>query len=108
MHLEINYKPGTAFVVDSCIFGKLIHWSCLGLGDWWDRGSISGRGRYFSFKSVQFGSGVFVAVLVGVNGRLPGAKRPELEADRPQPSSVDVKNALTSTSTPPYVVTEWP
>jgi len=37
----------------------------------------------------------------------PGVKRPGREADHSPPSSAEVKNAWSCTSTPPYVFTAW-
>jgi hypothetical protein len=37
----------------------------------------------------------------------PGVKRPGREADQSSPSNAEVKNALSYTSTPPYIVIAW-
>jgi hypothetical protein len=37
----------------------------------------------------------------------PGVKRPRREADHSPPSSAEVKNAWSYTSTPPYVFMAW-
>jgi hypothetical protein len=44
---------------------------------------------------------------VGTEGPFPGVKRPVLEADRSPPSSTEVKNVWSYTSTTQYVFTVW-
>jgi hypothetical protein len=44
---------------------------------------------------------------MGSGGSIPGVKRPEREADHSPPSSTEVKNAWSYTSTPLYVFMTW-
>jgi hypothetical protein len=75
-----------------------------GLDDW---GSVPGRGsrRIFSpHRRIQTGSGATQPPIQWVLGELfSGVKRPEHEADHCPPSSVEVKNAWSYTSTLQYV-----
>jgi hypothetical protein len=71
-----------------------------------DRGSTvrfpAGSGNFSFHYRVKNGSGDHLAsYLMGTRGSLPGEKRPEREADHSPPSSAEVKNAWSYTSTPP-------
>jgi hypothetical protein len=71
-----------------------------------DRGSKvrfpAGAGNFSLHHHVQNGSGTHPASYpVGTRGSLPRVKRPEREADHSPPSSAEVKNAWSYTSTPP-------
>jgi hypothetical protein len=57
---------------------------------------------------VQNGSGAHPAFYpMGTRGSFPGGKRPWREADYSPPSSAEVKNAWSYTSTPQYVFMAW-
>jgi hypothetical protein len=73
-----------------------------------DRGSIRGRGRFFCFRHrVQTGSGPHPASYPTSTGDyFPGVKRPGREAEHSPPSSAEVKNEWSCTSTP-YVFLTW-
>jgi hypothetical protein len=72
---------------------------------WDDRNSIPGWGRYFFLRHCfQIGSGAHPASCPRDTGVLsPEVKRPKYEADSSSPSTAEVKNTWSYTSTPPYV-----
>jgi hypothetical protein len=67
----------------------------------------AGAGNSFHHR-VQTGSGVHPAsYLTGTSGSFPGGKAAGHEADHSPPSSAEVKNAWSYTSTPQYVFMAW-
>jgi hypothetical protein len=71
-----------------------------------DRGSrvrfLAGAGNFSLHHRVQNGSGAHPASYpMGTVGSFPGVKRPGREADHSSPSSAEVKNAWSYTSTAP-------
>jgi hypothetical protein len=57
---------------------------------------------------LQIGSGAHPASYpMATGGSFPGVKRPGREADNSPPSSAEVKNARSYTSTPQYVFVAW-
>jgi hypothetical protein len=67
-----------------------------------------GAGNFSLHHRVQNGSGDHPASYpVGTRGSFPGGKRPGREADHSPPSSAEVKNAWSYTSTPQYVFMAW-
>jgi hypothetical protein len=73
------------------------------------RGSSPGRARNFSpHHRVQTSSGAHRASYpVGTRDSFLGVKRPGREAGHSHPSSAEVKNAWSYTSTPQYAFTAW-
>jgi hypothetical protein len=81
-----------------------------GLDDWGSRVRFpAGAGNFSLHHRVQNGSGAHSASYPIGSGRLipRGVKRPCREADHLPPSSAEVKNAWSYTSTPPYVFMMW-
>jgi hypothetical protein len=74
-----------------------------------DRGSIPGRGVCLShLHRVQIGPGTQSASSRKcTGGSFPVVKRPGRDAEHSHPSSVEVKNAWSRTSTPRYVFMAW-
>jgi hypothetical protein len=77
-----------------------------------DRGSrvrfSAGAGNFSLHHRVQNVSGATQHPLQWVQGALSlGIKRPERKADHSPPSSAEVKNAWSYTSTPQYVFMAW-
>jgi len=68
-------------------------------------GLISGRGMDFSLcHYVQISAGAHLASHpMDTRGSFPAVKQPECEADHSPPSSAEVKNVGSYSSTPPYV-----
>jgi hypothetical protein len=61
----------------------------------------AGGGNFSLHHCVQTGAGAHPSsYLIGTRGTFPGVKRPGREADHSPPSSVEVKNAWSYTSTP--------
>jgi hypothetical protein len=62
----------------------------------------TGAGDFSLHHRIQNGSGAHPASYpMGTSGSFHGVKQPEREADHSPPSSVEVKNAWSYTSTPP-------
>jgi hypothetical protein len=77
-----------------------------------DRGSRvrlpAGAGYFSLHHRIQNGSGAHPASYpMGTRGFSLGVKRPERKADHSPPSSAEVKNAWSYTSTPQYVFMAW-
>jgi hypothetical protein len=77
-----------------------------------DRGSRirfpAGSGNFSLHHRVQKCSGVHTpSCPMDTRGSFPGLKRPGREADHSPPSSAEVKNAWSYTSTPLYVFMAW-
>jgi hypothetical protein len=65
-------------------------------------------GNLSLYHRVQTGAGAQLASFtMRTGGSLPGLKRPGCETVYSQPSSTEVKNAWSYTSTPPYVFLAW-
>jgi hypothetical protein len=68
----------------------------------------AGAGNFFLHHRVQNGSGAHPASYpMGTRGSSPRVKRPGCEADHSPPSSAEVKNAWSYTSTPQYTSMAW-
>jgi hypothetical protein len=66
-------------------------------------GSWAGTGNFYLYHSIQTGSGAHTASYsVATEEYIPGVKRARLEADHSPSPSVEVNNAWSYTSTPPY------
>jgi hypothetical protein len=77
-----------------------------------DRGSRvrfpAGAGNFSLHHNVQNGSGAHPSSYpMGNRGSFRGVKRPGREADHSPPSSAEVKNAWSYTSTPQYAFMAW-
>jgi len=74
-----------------------------------DIDSIPDRGRNFSLRHrVQSGFGVHPAsYLMSTKGSSLGVEQPGRQADHSLPSSAEVKNACSYTSSPQYVFMAW-
>jgi hypothetical protein len=77
-----------------------------------DRGSRvrfpAGAGNFSLHHRVQSGSGAHPASYpMGTRGSFPGGKAAGCEGDHSPPSSAEVKNAWSYTSTSPYVFIAW-
>jgi hypothetical protein len=67
-----------------------------------------GAGNFSLHHRVQNGSGAHPASYpMGTRGSFLGVKRPRREADHSPPSSAEVKNAWSYTSTPQYAFMAW-
>jgi hypothetical protein len=67
-----------------------------------------GAGNFSPHPRVQTVSGAHSSSYpVGSRGSFPEVKQPEREADQSPPSSVEVKNAWSYTSTPQYAFMAW-
>jgi hypothetical protein len=93
------------------LFLLLLRGQRAGLAQWHSAGLRDGRSGvrfpagagnfYLHHRCVQTGSGAHsVTYSLGTRVPFPGVKRPEREADH-LPSSAEVKNARSYTSTPP-------
>jgi hypothetical protein len=80
-----------------------------GLDDLGSRDRFLAGARNFSLQHrAQNGSGAHQPPIQWAPGALSlGVKRPRREADHPPPSSAEVKNAWSYTSTPQYVFMAW-
>jgi hypothetical protein len=80
-----------------------------GLGDWGSRVRFpAGAGNFSLHHRVQNNSGAHSASYpMGTRVSFPVVKRPERETDHSPPSSVEVKNAWSYTSTSQYVFMAW-
>jgi hypothetical protein len=75
-----------------------------GLGDRGSRVPFPARAGNFSLHCIQNGSGAHPASYpMGARDSFPGGKAAGREADHLLPSSAEVKNAWSYTSTPQYV-----
>jgi len=89
-------------------FPPLRSYSLLDTG--WTTGVrfLSGAGNFFLRHRIQRGFGAHPdSYRTGTGGPYPGVKRPGREADHSPPSSAEVKNAWSYTSTPPHVFMTW-
>jgi hypothetical protein len=69
---------------------------------------LAGAGNFSLHHRVQNGSEAHPASYPMVTrGSFPGVKRPGREADHSPPSSAEVKNAWSYTSTPQFVFIAW-
>jgi hypothetical protein len=79
-----------------------------GLDDQGSRVRFPAGAENFSLRRVRNGSGAHpVSYPMCTRCFFPGVKRREREADHSPPSSNEVKNAWSHTSTPPYVFMAW-
>jgi hypothetical protein len=85
-------------------------WYRAGLRGGWSVVRVpAGAGNFPLHHHVQTGSGAHpVSYPMGTRGSFPVGERPRREADHAPPSSVEVKNAWSYTSTPPIrVLMKW-
>jgi hypothetical protein len=85
----------------------IAQWYSAGLRAGWSGVRFpGGAGNFSPHHCVQTGSGAHPASYpMGTRDSFPGVKRPEREADQSLPSSAEVKNAWSYTSTPQYAFT---
>jgi hypothetical protein len=86
---------------------QLVEWLRYGLND---RCSIPCRGNYGIFFSPPRSDQLYCPpslISNGYWGLFSGIKRPKHEADNSHPSTVEVKNAWSYNSIPPYVFMKW-
>jgi hypothetical protein len=94
--------PGPLLNSQGVAVSHSVYWLGYGLDD---RGSILSRGWFsYAFHCVSMGSVPYLASYpMGTGGSFPGwgIKQPGREADHPPPSSAEVKNVCSYTSTHP-------